>query len=533
MKLSFFSALIVIVFLFSCNQKNEPQNEVEKKSDTTIIAGKITNYNPDSLSKTLKIRLNDVTKYFHFDEYISIINSKGEFKFKFKSYLAGEATLFTGNELYSFYYYPGDSIYIEYSEHINYESLDSLQKSKYKSRNSYKLSFFHLAGDSKEINKAYKEVFLTNEEECPWDYTKAQTLNPEEYQKYINTLTLKRQKNLELKLQNNTIPYKYKSIISNLQIFQHAEYLLYYYPYYSYVNNKEPIFYSENVDTLNTLKKEINKTQSLNSYFAFLRNLPESFEIDEINTNRFFYFMHELDNLINALAKDSCSYYFNEIKDYQKAYNYQLKTIKQYSDGIYRELLLTRCLNKILDSDSIHVFNLLYPKFKKEINTPEFIQSIENYYKDKSDPKKNNYFEIIELKKHKIVSELFTKLSKLNDSVLYVDLWATTCEPCIRQMEFMPEIKEKTKYKNIKFIYICQDHGSERWKKMVSKFKISGEHIELSNDEFSYLLYLFKKKGIPAYFIIDTKGRVLYSDQEVPRPSDSKELVNKLLKLAK
>lgn len=55
--------------------------------------------------------------------------------------------------------------------------------------------------------------------------------------------------------------------------------------------------------------------------------------------------------------------------------------------------------------------------------------------------------------------------------VLFVDLWATWCGPCLNGMKTAKEIMPRYKNKEIEFIFLCVNSTEENWKGTLSKYK--------------------------------------------------------------
>lgn len=128
-----------------------------------------------------------------------------------------------------------------------------------------------------------------------------------------------------------------------------------------------------------------------------------------------------------------------------------------------------------------------------------------------------------------------TSLSDLKGKFVYIDVWATWCGPCKREIPFLKEIEEKYHGKNIEFVSISTDNGrgyKERsfeaskagWKKMISEKEMGG--IQLFAGEVwdkSEFRNFYKIRSIPRFILIDPAGHVVNAD--APRPS-SPGLIN-------
>jgi thiol-disulfide isomerase/thioredoxin len=122
-----------------------------------------------------------------------------------------------------------------------------------------------------------------------------------------------------------------------------------------------------------------------------------------------------------------------------------------------------------------------------------------------------------------------TSLSDLKGKYVYVDVWATWCGPCKREIPSLKEVEKKYHGKNIEFVSISVDDarrsGSEEkahaaWKKMVADKSLGG--IQLFSDKAwqSDFVRNYQINGIPRFILIDPDGNIVSPD--APRPSSDK-----------
>lgn len=121
-----------------------------------------------------------------------------------------------------------------------------------------------------------------------------------------------------------------------------------------------------------------------------------------------------------------------------------------------------------------------------------------------------------------------TSLDDLKGKYVYIDMWATWCGPCIREIPSLKEVEKAYHGKNIEFVSISVDRKGayETWKEMVVEKELGG--IQLWAKEDQTFASAYKVSGIPRFILIDPQGKVV--DADAPRPSDEKlkELFNTL-----
>ena len=109
------------------------------------------------------------------------------------------------------------------------------------------------------------------------------------------------------------------------------------------------------------------------------------------------------------------------------------------------------------------------------------------------------------------------KLSDFKGNLIYIDLWATWCGPCIAEQPAMEVLVEQYKEKPVVFLAISTDSSPAPWKKMVADRNLAGTHVYAENAWQADIMQHFIVEGIPRYILLDQAGRII--DQNAPRPS--------------
>jgi thiol-disulfide isomerase/thioredoxin len=122
-------------------------------------------------------------------------------------------------------------------------------------------------------------------------------------------------------------------------------------------------------------------------------------------------------------------------------------------------------------------------------------------------------------------------LSDFKGKVVYVDVWATWCGPCKKEIPALQKLEEEMKGTDVVFISYSVDElkDTEKWKKMVEIEKLGG--IQLMGDAAfkSSICVDYKINAIPRFLLFDKAGKIVSID--APRPSNpvAKEIITKLL----
>ena len=115
-----------------------------------------------------------------------------------------------------------------------------------------------------------------------------------------------------------------------------------------------------------------------------------------------------------------------------------------------------------------------------------------------------------------------TSLKDLKGKYVYVDVWATWCGPCIREIPSLKEVEKQFHGKNIAFVSTSIDKASAHntWVEMVKNKELGGIQLMADNDWNSQFVKDYAIEGIPRFILIDPDGNIVSAD--APRPSNPK-----------
>jgi thiol-disulfide isomerase/thioredoxin len=119
------------------------------------------------------------------------------------------------------------------------------------------------------------------------------------------------------------------------------------------------------------------------------------------------------------------------------------------------------------------------------------------------------------------------KLSSLKGKVIYVDLWATWCGPCLAEMPHYETLKEKYKDNaQIAFVSLSIDDGTDLWKKNVEGRKADGIQWLINRTK----LDAYNIVGIPRTLLIDKDFKIIDMNGPPPSSKDLPAIIDNLLK---
>jgi thiol-disulfide isomerase/thioredoxin len=124
------------------------------------------------------------------------------------------------------------------------------------------------------------------------------------------------------------------------------------------------------------------------------------------------------------------------------------------------------------------------------------------------------------------VSNQKLSLESLKGKVVYIDVWATWCGPCLKELPSLEKIEDQYKSeKDMVFVSISLDQDKIAWEKMVKEKNMSGIQLYADGAWSSKLAADYIIQSIPRFILIGKDGNII--DANTQRPSSS-ELVGLL-----
>jgi len=123
-------------------------------------------------------------------------------------------------------------------------------------------------------------------------------------------------------------------------------------------------------------------------------------------------------------------------------------------------------------------------------------------------------------------------LEKNKGKVIYLDLWASWCEPCKRSMPDAKRLREEYRDKEVAFVYVAFKDEEERWKKDEQKLEVNylSESYFITNSKTAQMIIDLKVSTIPRYLLFDKKGELVHHNAPGPHGKEIREQLDKLLK---
>lgn len=109
--------------------------------------------------------------------------------------------------------------------------------------------------------------------------------------------------------------------------------------------------------------------------------------------------------------------------------------------------------------------------------------------------------------------------SSFKGKYVYVDVWASWCGPCCKEVPFLKAMETELENDNVVFLSISVDKDGEAWKSKMKELDMHGNQLF---DKDNSLCKALNVMGIPFFAIYDKEGRL--HTYNAPRPSKSVQL---------
>lgn len=111
-------------------------------------------------------------------------------------------------------------------------------------------------------------------------------------------------------------------------------------------------------------------------------------------------------------------------------------------------------------------------------------------------------------------------LADFRGKLILVDIWATWCGPCVKEIPSLKQLEQELHGKDVVFLSISVDEPKDKgvWKKFIADKQLGG--VQLFAGAKAQIKIDYKISGIPRFMLFDKEGRII--DVDSPRPSDPK-----------
>jgi thiol-disulfide isomerase/thioredoxin len=333
-------------------------------------------------------------------------------------------------------------------------------------------------GEGSENNNYLAAKFLADEK-SNFDYAKVYALEEDDFMAIMEEV---KSSKLTLLKDAKNISSDFRALEEKNTEYEYLSFLQNYAPAHSYYTKKVAFKPSEEFTKRMEALDYTNEEDYSN--FIYYQKLVQSHFSNKIsktdNPSEVFKMINE--EAFPALKKDLAN-----------MLNYQISPNNEKNEAYYNGLMA-------MSSDD---------KFKEALTTK--YNKVKKLAKGMPSPKFKDY------ENHKGGT---TSLEDLKGKYVYIDVWATWCGPCIREIPSLKEVEKQFHDKNIAFVSTSIDVAKDHkvWESMVKEKQLGGIQLLADNDWNSQFVKDYAIEGIPRFILIDPDGNIVSAD--APRPSD-------------
>lgn len=122
-------------------------------------------------------------------------------------------------------------------------------------------------------------------------------------------------------------------------------------------------------------------------------------------------------------------------------------------------------------------------------------------------------------------------LVSLNDfkgKLVYIDLWATWCIPCLKEVPSLQGLEEKYRGQDIVFVSMCIKDKKVLWETLVKERGFTGVQV-FDPNENSDFIKAYNIESIPRFIFIDKEGKIIDDNALPPSNPQLQEQIEEYL----
>ena len=113
-------------------------------------------------------------------------------------------------------------------------------------------------------------------------------------------------------------------------------------------------------------------------------------------------------------------------------------------------------------------------------------------------------------------------ISSFKGKYLYIDLWASWCGPCCKEVPYQQAIEKEFQDSNVVFLSISTDTDKDAWKNKMVELNMHGNQL---HDRNNTLCNALNVNGIPFFLIYDKEGKLHTYKAMRPSRSDALKMI--------
>lgn len=480
------------------------------ESQTITISGRVLYHDANPELEVVTVYINDIGNSSQLS-FPAKLDAEGRFTIHFNRYLPQDVMI-KYRTLFRVIVHPGDHLNVQFDGRAD----DRVELFK----------TVQFSGDDAALNQQlsqYLSHYYTTRYDLSENTQQQQDLQPDEYRAYRDSLYQVAKQEWQQYLAANELPEELVRWTKyELEMDRINDLLLY-------------IFRQRMHRRLGAYQKVVEP-----DYFSFLEDLPILDVASLINTSvskQFVnYFHHGYVNehfRWNILEREA------EEPGYRKRMADQMDSLKiqaiiTHSEGqdLLRALVLSEYINEKLEKKDISTYEEYWPVIDAQVpfyflrNPLAANYQATKYHLEHPNISSESWLNNLTQLDNKLL--LDSILNQNRGKVLYLDIWAIWCGPCIA--EFPKSVSLHRQLEEVAFAYLCIDSEEDQWKATLSQYDLSGDHYLVNKNQSAFLRKDLNFSGIPHYLVFDKEGSLVASGSHLrPSSSEIKGLLQDLL----
>ncbi|MGV8946729.1 MAG: TlpA family protein disulfide reductase [Lutibacter sp.] len=291
--------------------------------------------------------------------------------------------------------------------------------------------------------------------------------------------------------------------------------------------------YNEKMSFLKEFKANHNLTKSLvkfyetNNYSSLISSKISYPSINASYNNKiepnlpkdYFDFLNVV-KLNNSISENGIGYFYNLRTFLKKKYELESENVadpKEFYDWLEDQLPEKVRYEYLAYSLASDFSNRIYAAFDSASPYPEMAKVVKEKYSHLEGMLEGSDTPNI---KFEDINGESVPLSNFKGKYTYIDLWATWCGPCIKEIPFLQKIEKKYHDKNIQFVSVSFDKAEDhdKWVNFVKEKKLTSYQLIAGEETHDILSKTYNIKMIPRFIFLDPEGKII--DATAPFPSD-------------
>jgi thiol-disulfide isomerase/thioredoxin len=203
------------------------------------------------------------------------------------------------------------------------------------------------------------------------------------------------------------------------------------------------------------------------------------------------------------------------------------KIINSEPSGVIRDYMVFRFMME-LANESHSLAKSTMEGNENLFSNATFATAIEKVITDKQSQKEGDIFYLSSYKStiKQFKGNPIDYIKELSlQHIVYVDIWATWCAPCIDEIPYLLEIQKDFDKLGVKVVTLCCRSDKEKWSQLIIENQLPGTHFLFDSEQTKTLSTMLNYSGYPTYMIF-ANGEIL--ERKAPRPSSRQIVLDRI-----